>query len=73
MENKTQNGVRIEVKDSWCAYMIREVIYRVPRDHAGWQSVTYKGQRYQLFGLVHSPYFINLRHPLKGNLYTKGN
>lgn len=38
---------------------------REPRQHKNWQSVTYKGKRYQLFGGVHVPLFICLNHPLK--------
>lgn len=38
---------------------------RWPRQHSGWESVTYHGKRYQLFGGVHVYWFICLDHPLK--------
>lgn len=41
-----------------------EIIRRIPRQHARWQSVTYKGKRYQLFGGVHTNYFICLDDPI---------
>ena len=42
-----------------------EIVNRVPRQHSGWQSVTYKGKRYQLFGGIHVFWFICLDHPIK--------
>lgn len=41
-----------------------EWITRIPRQHNGWQSVTYKGKRYQLHGGIHTNYFISLLSPL---------
>ena len=41
---------------------------RKPRIHRGWQSVTYKGERYQLMGGIRTQYWINLRHPIKGRI-----
>ncbi len=38
---------------------------RSVKQHAGWQSVTYKGQRYALKGGIHTDYFINLALPIK--------
>ena len=38
---------------------------RVPRKHSAWESVKYKGQRYQLHGGVRTFWFICLNHPLK--------
>jgi hypothetical protein len=32
--------------------------------HKGWQSITYSGKRYQLFGGVRGGYFINLGRPI---------
>ena len=43
------------------------IVERVPRQHSNWQSVTYKGKRYQLFGGVRTFWFICLDHPLKPN------
>lgn len=37
---------------------------RTPRQHKGWQSVTYKGKRYALRGGVRTDYFICLNNPL---------
>jgi hypothetical protein len=42
-----------------------EIAQRIPRQHAGWQSVTYKGKRYQLFGGTHVFWFICLNSPIK--------
>jgi hypothetical protein len=38
-----------------------DVISRTPKKHSGWQSVTYKGKRYQLLGGIRTDYFISLR------------
>lgn len=43
------------------------IAQRVPRQHSNWQSVTYKGKRYQLLGGVRTFWFICLDHPIKGN------
>ena len=42
------------------------IVWRIPRFNVGWQAVTYKRQRYQLFGGVRTPYFICLNNPIKG-------
>ena len=41
-----------------------KTIWRVPRDHTGWQSIKYKGKRYQLFGGIRTEYFICLNSPI---------
>lgn len=41
-----------------------ETIARTPRQHKGWESVNYKGKRYQLHGGVHTPWFICLNSPI---------
>lgn len=46
-----------------------ETADRRPRLHRNWESVTYKGKRYQLFGGIRTPWFICLNHPLR----SKGN
>ena len=38
------------------------------RYHHYWQSVFYKGKRYQLMGGVYTQYWIDLRCPIKGRL-----
>lgn len=43
-----------------------EIVDRVPTFNVGWQSVTYKGRRYQLFGGIRTPFFICLNDPIKG-------
>ena len=45
---------------------IIEVIKRTPVQHKRWQSVTYKGKRYQLFGgpYTDADYRINLSLPI---------
>jgi hypothetical protein len=40
---------------------------RYPQQHSGWQSVIYKGQRYQLFGGIRTRFFICLDNPIVGN------
>jgi len=35
------------------------------RQHSGWQSVTYKGKRYQLYGGIRTNWFICLNSPIK--------
>ena len=42
-----------------------DVVSRTPRQHFGWQSVTYRSKRYQLFGGIHTAYFINLSNPIR--------
>lgn len=46
-----------------------ELASRAVRQHSRWQSVTYKGKRYQLHGGVYTDWFICLNTPIKG----KGN
>jgi hypothetical protein len=41
-----------------------EVIDRQPQQHAGWESVAYRGRRYQVFG-TRVPSFIDLSNPIK--------
>ena len=40
-------------------------VARVPRQHAGWQSVAYAGKRYQVFGGIHGQPFIDLSHCIR--------
>lgn len=42
-----------------------EVVFRVPREHKGWESVRYKGKRYQLHGGIRTPLFITLTNPIR--------
>ncbi len=42
-----------------------EIANRAPRSHTGWQSITYKRKRYQLFGNVRTPFFICLSNPIR--------
>lgn len=42
-----------------------ETVSRSVRKHSGWESVRYKGKRYQLHGGVHVFWFICLDHPIK--------
>ena len=42
-----------------------ERVHREPRQHAGWQSVRYKGARYQLHGGIRTSFFINLNNPIR--------
>lgn len=41
-----------------------ERIERMPIQHKGWQSVRYKGNRYQLFGGIRTERFISLKLPI---------
>lgn len=58
--------MQLQVKDGDNNFRVVDIIERAPRWHVGWQSVTYKGKRYQVRGGIRNPWFINLRHPLKG-------
>lgn len=40
----------IEIKDSSNNFAIIGAAELTPRQHHGWQSVQYKGKRYQVFG-----------------------
>jgi hypothetical protein len=40
-------------------------ISRSPRQHRGWESVTFQGKRYQVFGGIRGPEFIDLANPLR--------
>jgi hypothetical protein len=44
---------------------IVETVARKPRQHTGWQSITYQGRRYQLFGGVRTSLFICLNNPIR--------
>ncbi len=43
-----------------------EYVRRIPRKMSGWECVCYKGKRYQLFGGIHTDYFIDLLNPIRG-------
>ena len=58
--------VAFEVKDGNDNFKVIGRAVRAPQFHTGWQSVTYKGQRYQLHGGIRNPLFINVKHPVKG-------
>ena len=58
--------VSFEVKDGNYNFRVIDHAERSPQWHAGWQSVTYKGQRFQLHGGIRNPLFINIKHPIKG-------
>lgn len=47
-------------------YRTIEIVHRVPRFHVGWQSVKYKTERFQLFGGIRTPYWINYDRPIRG-------
>lgn len=42
-----------------------DFIARIPRQHEGWDSITYRNQRYQLFGGIRTPWNICLDMPIK--------
>lgn len=58
--------VQIELKDGAQGFKVVGNIVRAIIYHVGWQSIRYHGERYQLFGMIRNPYFINIDHPLKG-------
>ena len=43
-----------------------DIATRIPKHHKGWQSVLYKGERYQLLGGIRSSLFIKMGRELKG-------
>lgn len=62
--------VGFEVRDG---DTVVDIAYRFPRHHFRWQSVTYKGHRFQLFGGIRpplrddrEPLWINLGRPIGG-------
>jgi hypothetical protein len=59
------NMEAIEVKDGHNGFKLIEGITRVPRRHVGWWSTTYKNKRYQVFGGIRGPLFIDIANPLK--------
>ena len=40
------------------------LVTRSVRSHSGWRSVRYNSRRYQLFGGIRTPYWINPDRPL---------
>jgi hypothetical protein len=61
--------VTIEVRDSkdnWKT--LHDTISRTPLNRKGWKAVNYNGQRFQLFGGIRNPLFINRSHPIKGKV-----
>jgi len=40
-------------------------VNRVPRQHAGWQSVAYRNERYRLGGGIRTGFFICINNPVK--------
>jgi hypothetical protein len=57
--------IEIEVKDGANGFKVLLTIERIPRQHAGWESVRWQGKRYQVFGGIRNPYFIDIANPLK--------
>lgn len=55
-----------EVKNLNYGRGVLGVATRAVRKHAGWESVTYRKKRYQLFGGIRVPEFIDLANPIKG-------
>jgi len=64
-ERKAQAHV-IEVKDGANGFKVLATIERVPQQHTGWQSVSWQGNRYQLFGGIRNPEFIDIANPIGG-------
>lgn len=61
---QVRTGLGTVTRDgNWFTDFVK-TINRVPRQHKGWQSVTYKGKRYQLYGGVHVLSFICLNNPI---------
>jgi hypothetical protein len=62
---KKKDPVSIEVRDSTDNWKtLHDVISRRPQCHTGWMAVHYKGQRFQLFGGIRNPLFINRARPI---------
>ena len=58
----------IEVKDGANGFRVLCTIERTPQQHTGWQSVRWQGRRYQLFGGIRNPEFIDIANPLRTKL-----
>ena len=56
--------VLLEVRQDAPGPVVTTVI-RTPTPHAGWQSVRYDGRRYQVFGGIRGPLFIDLSNPIQ--------
>lgn len=56
-------GIKLWRPSNLSTYL-RKTIDRIPRQHVGWQSITYKGRRYRLGGGIRTDYFINLDNPI---------
>ncbi len=41
-----------------------DTVCRIPKKHAGWLSVRYKGSRYRLFGGIRTNLFISICNPI---------
>lgn len=65
---------RITVKDLDKPYSAREVgvIFRIPRRHSEWESITYKRRRYQMHR-GRDENFINVSNPIKSHLTAPAN
>lgn len=48
-----------------------EHVTRCPRQHSGWRSVFYKGERYQLKGGIRTGYFICLNNPIMARISSQ--
>jgi len=64
MATKPIGKIPIQVKDGQNNYATVDLIERTPVECVGWAWVWYQNKRYQLFGGVRVPYFINVKHPL---------
>ena len=56
--------VKFEVREASNTRSV-EVAERVVHEASGWEWVSYGGRRYQLFGGIRGPYFIDLSNPIR--------
>jgi hypothetical protein len=64
MEIQVRSGHGTVTRDGEFTDVV-DTISRMPKQHKGWESIAYEKRRYEVFGGIRTPYFINLSNPLK--------
>ena len=65
IEMKIVSGIKLWRSSNSITYLCKTVS-RIPRQHSGWQSVRFDGNRYVLRGGIRTDFFISLNNPILG-------
>ncbi len=57
--------IELEIKDGNNGFKVLGTIVRVPVQRKGWEYVRWQGRRYQVFGGIRNPEFIDISNPIR--------